>query len=71
MSEDNKEFNFNFDLSNYADVLDHEKLAELWAKVEVAKIMMEQTSKLTRQIYADLEFYKMASEYKKSNSDGD
>ena len=69
MNEDNKDF--NFDLSKYADFLDEEKLSELWAKVEVAKIMMEQASKLTRQIYADLEFYEMTSEFKKSNNDGD
>jgi hypothetical protein len=69
MNEDNKDF--DFDLSDYADSLNPEKLSELWAKVEVAKIMMDQASKLTRQIYADLEFYKMTSEFKKSNDDGD
>jgi hypothetical protein len=67
MNEDNKDF----DLSRYADAVDQEKLSELWAKVEVAKIMMDQANKLTRQVYADLEFYQMTSEFKKSNSDGD
>jgi len=33
--------------------------------------MMDQASKLTRQVYADLEFYKMTHEFKKSNNDGD
>jgi hypothetical protein len=69
MNENNKDF--NFDLSMYADSLDSDKLSELWAKVEVAKIMMDQANKLTRQVFADLEFYKMTSEFKKSNSDGD
>lgn len=69
MNEDNS--GFNFDLSRYADSLDQEKLSELWAKVEVAKIMMDQASKLTRQVYADLEFYQMTSDFKKSNNDGD
>jgi hypothetical protein len=67
MNEDNKDF----DLSRYADAVDQEKLSELWAKVEVAKIMMDQANKLTRQVYADLEFYQMTSEFKKSDSDGD
>jgi hypothetical protein len=69
MNENNKDF--NFDLSKYADSLDSDKLSELWAKVEVAKIMMDQANKLTRQVFADLEFYKMTSEFKKSNDDGD
>jgi hypothetical protein len=69
MSEDNRDF--DFDLSRYAGSLDQEKLSELWAKVEVAKIMMDQANKLTRQVYADLEFYQMTHEFKKFNSDGD
>jgi hypothetical protein len=69
MNEDNRDF--DFDLSRYADAVDQEKLSELWAKVEVAKIMMDQASKLTRQVYADLEFYQMTSDFKKSNNDGD
>jgi hypothetical protein len=69
MNEDNKDF--DFDLSRYADAVDQEKLSELWAKVEVAKIMMDQANKLTRQVYADLEFYQMTHEFKKFNSDGD
>jgi hypothetical protein len=69
MNEDNN--GFDFDLSRYASSLDQEKLSELWAKVEVAKIMMDQATKLTRQVYADLEFYKMTSEFKNFNSDGD
>jgi hypothetical protein len=67
MNEDNKDF--DFDLSKYADSLDSDKLSDLWAKVEVAKIMMDQANKLTRQVYADLEFYQMTSEFKKPNSD--
>jgi len=59
MNEDNK--NFNFDLSRYADSLDQDKISDLWAKIEVAKIMMDQANKLTRQVYADLEFYTMTS----------
>jgi hypothetical protein len=69
MNEDGKDF--DFDLSRYAGSLDQEKISDLWAKVEVAKIMMDQATKLTRQVYADLEFYKMTSEFDKSNSDGD
>jgi hypothetical protein len=69
MNEDNKDF--DFDLSRYAGSLDEEKLSELWAKVEVAKIMMDQANKLTRQVFSDLEFYKMTSEFKKPNSDVD
>jgi hypothetical protein len=69
MSEDSRDF--DFDLSKYADSLDSDKLSDLWAKVEVAKIMMDQANKLTRQVYADLEFYQMTHEFKKSNSDGD
>ena len=69
MSEDSRDF--DFDLSKYADSLDSDKLSDLWAKVEVAKIMMDQANKLTRQVFADLEFYKMTSEFKKPNSDGD
>ena len=52
MNDDNKDF--DFDLSRYADSVDQEKLSEIWAKVEVAKIMMDQASKLTRQVYACL-----------------
>jgi len=62
----NDSFDFNFDASEYAKSVDSEKLADLWAKVEVAKIMMDQATNLTRQVYADLEFYKMTSEF---NSD--
>jgi len=69
MNEDNKDF--DFDLSKYSDSLDSDKLSELWAKVEVAKIMMDQANKLTRQVFSDLEFYKMTSEFKKPNSDVD
>jgi hypothetical protein len=69
MNEDNKDF--DFDLSSYADSLDSDKLSDLWAKVEVAKIMMDQANKLTRQVFSDLEFYKMTSEFKKPNSDVD
>jgi hypothetical protein len=69
MNEDSRDF--DFDLSRYAEAVDQEKLSELWAKVEVAKIMMDQASKLTRQVYADLEFYQMTSDFKKSNNDGD
>ena len=69
MNEDNS--GFDFDLSRYAGSLDEDKLSNLWAKVEVAKMMMDQATKLTRQVYADLEFYKMTSEFKNSNSDGD
>jgi hypothetical protein len=69
MNEDNKDF--DFDLSRYAGSLDEEKLSELWAKVEVAKIMMDQANKLTRQVFADLEFYQMTSEFNTSSSDDD
>lgn len=62
---------FNFDLSKYANSLDREKLSDLWAKVEVAKIMMDQANKLTRQVYADLEFYKMTSNFQDSTDDRD
>ena len=60
----NDNSDFNFDVSKYADSVDTEKLADLWAKVEVAKIMMDQATKLTRQVYADLEFYKMTSTFR-------
>ena len=69
MNEDSKDF--DFDLSRYAGSLDQEKLSELWAKVEVAKIMMDQANKLTRQVYADLEFYQMTSEFRKSDDGSD
>lgn len=69
MNEDNKDF--DFDLSRYAGSLDQEKLSDLWAKVEVAKIMMDQANKLTRQVFADLEFYQMTSEFNTSSSDDD
>lgn len=68
MNEDNKDF--DFDLSRYAGSLDEEKLSDLWAKVEVAKIMMDQANKLTRQVFADLEFYQMTSEFRKSDDSG-
>jgi hypothetical protein len=67
MNEDNKDF--DFDLSRYAGSLDQEKLSDLWAKVEVAKIMMDQATKLTRQVYADLEFYKMTSTFRDNLDD--
>ena len=69
MNEDSRDF--DFDLSRYAGSLDQEKLSDLWAKVEVAKIMMDQANKLTRQVFADLEFYKMTSEFNTSSSDDD
>lgn len=69
MNEDSKDF--DFDLSRYAGSLDQEKLSDLWAKVEVAKIMMDQANKLTRQVYADLEFYQMTSEFKNSDDGSD
>lgn len=67
MSEDSRDF--DFDLSRYASALDQEKISDLWAKVEVAKIMMDQANKLTRQVYADLEFYKMTSTFKDEAND--
>ena len=69
MNEDSRDF--DFDLSRYAGSLDQEKLSDLWAKVEVAKIMMDQANKLTRQVYADLEFYQMTSEFRKSDDGSD
>jgi hypothetical protein len=69
MNKDNEDF--NFDLSKYADAMDQEKLAELWAKVEVAQMLITQSNKLTEQIYADIEFFKMASEFKNYRSDDD
>jgi hypothetical protein len=65
----NDNSDFNFDVSKYADSVDTEKLADLWAKVEVAKIMMDQATKLTRQVYADLEFYKMTSTFRDDSDD--
>jgi hypothetical protein len=65
----NDSSDFNFDISKYADSLDTEKLSDLWAKVEVAKIMMDQATKLTRQVYADLEFYKMTSTFRDDSDD--
>jgi hypothetical protein len=65
----NESFDFNFDASEYAKSIDSEKLADLWAKVEVAKIMMDQANKLTRQVYADLEFYKMTSTFRDDPND--
>ena len=54
-----------FDISKYADSLDQEKLAELWAKVEVAQMLIAQSQKLTEQVYADIEFFRMASKFNK------
>jgi hypothetical protein len=54
----------SFDASRYADSVDSEKLADLWAKVEVAKIMTDRAADLTRQVYSDLEFYKMTYGFK-------
>lgn len=54
----------SFDASRYAGSLDSEKLADLWAKVEVAKIMTDRAANLTRQVYSDLEFYKMTSGFR-------
>jgi hypothetical protein len=54
----------SFDASRYADSVDSKKLADLWAKVEVAKIMTDRAANLTRQVYSDLEFYKMTSGFK-------
>jgi hypothetical protein len=67
MNEDSRDF--DFDLSRYASALDQEKISDLWAKVEVAKIMMDQANKLTRQVYADLEFYKMTSTFRDDTND--
>lgn len=66
MSEDS---NSEFDISKYADSLDQEKLAELWAKVEVAQMLIEQSHKLTEQVYADIEFFRMASRFNKFEED--
>jgi hypothetical protein len=60
MSDNN---DFEFDISRYADSMDQEKLAELWAKVEVAQMLIAQSQKLTEQVYADIEFFRMASKY--------
>jgi hypothetical protein len=59
---------FKLDLSKYADSLDRDKIAGLWAKAEVATIMMDQARNLLRQVYADIEFYHIAHEYKKDNN---
>ena len=59
----------SFDASRYADSLDSKKLADLWAKVEVAKIMTDRAANLTRQVYSDLEFYKMTSTFQDDSDD--
>jgi hypothetical protein len=66
MSDDS---NSEFDISKYADSLDQEKLAELWAKVEVAQMLIEQSHRLTEQVYADIEFFRMASRFSKPDDD--
>ena len=58
-----------FDISKYTDAMDREQLIELWSKVEVARMLIEQSNKLTRQVYEDIEFFKMATEYKKLKGD--
>jgi hypothetical protein len=65
----NDDSNSEFDISKYADSLDQEKLAELWAKVEVAQMLIEQSHKLTEQVYADIEFFRMAAKYNNLNGD--
>jgi hypothetical protein len=60
---------FNFDASEYASSIDTGKLTDLWAKIEIAKILTDRANKLTRQIHADLEFYKMTSNFKSDSDD--
>jgi hypothetical protein len=67
MNKDNEDF--NFDLSKYADAMDQEKLAELWAKVEVAQMLIDQSQKLTKQVYDDIEFFRMASKFNRFEED--
>jgi hypothetical protein len=58
-----------FDISKYTDAMDREQLIELWSKVEVARMLIEQSNKLTRQVYEDIEFFKMATEFKNQNNE--
>lgn len=44
--------------------VDYERLTELWAKVEVANIMMKQANKILEDAATDLKFYNMIVDYK-------
>ena len=65
----NDENDSEFEISKYTDAMDREQLIELWSKVEVAQMLIEQSNKLTRQVYEDIEFFKMATELKKQDND--
>ena len=58
-----------FDISKYTDAMDREQLIELWSKLEVAQMLIKQSNKLSRQVYEDIKFFKMATDYKKVDGD--
>lgn len=59
----NNEFNGDFDFSGLKDFVSEEQMTELWAKAEVAKIMMKHAIQLFEQIKNDVDFYVMTARY--------
>jgi hypothetical protein len=64
-NEERKDFENDFVKNVKSSYANHEKLGEMWAKLEVAKIMMDQASGLTSQVYDDLKFLGLIHEMDK------
>lgn len=52
---------FEYDLEAIRKVIDREKATELWSKTEIAKILMNQATRLLEEVRTDVDFYAMVS----------
>ena len=56
-----KNDDFEYDLEAIRKVVDKDKAVELWSKAEIAKILMNQATRLLEEIKTDVNFYSMVS----------
>lgn len=50
---------FEFDFSGLRKIATDDQITELWAKSEIAKILMKQANQLLEEIKNDVDFYVM------------
>jgi hypothetical protein len=53
---------YNFDETNFSSLVDSEKLAQLSAKVEIAKLMMDRAMELAKEAHTEIKFYSVIAE---------
>lgn len=56
MNNDNE-----FDVNSYKGVIDEEKIFAMWAKIEVAKVLIKRANELQAEVQSDIEFYSMVN----------